>query len=278
MGSFLLLLRLRVTKTLLPTSSLCNWSIKHCTAAFSGNAPWEVHIEIPLPGVPHRRRGMFLWILPDKKRNCRDIESLRSSLNTQLKLQRRKDAEYVETRTSGTSKSRFAPLAGAQEPVRTSPLCWWPMRKYQASAFSRCSELSDSQSCAAKIKATRNQAKYIRRHAAYQTAALATATQTLCSFRLAKAQKVCRDDLSTLVRQKKRKSGLLSEHQTEHPTTHTHPPPQLQTDLMRIYFRVDGSKTSPQSPVAGWQSLHWDLREWCRLALFGGGKFHTSFC
>lgn len=245
MGSFLLLLRLRVTKTLLPTSSLCNWSIKHCTAAFSGNAPWEVHIEIPLPGVPHRRRGMFLWILPDKKRNCRDIESLRSSLNTQLKLQRRKDAEYVETRTSGTSKSRFAPLAGAHKPVRSSPSCWWP-----------CGNIKHLHSVAAVNSATRNLVLLklkplviklnIRRHAAYQTAALARTTQTLCSFRLDKAQKVCRDDdLSTLVRQKKRKSGLLSEHQTEHPTTHT-PRPNSKLTLWESILELMAVRQAPR--------------------------------
>lgn len=91
-----------------------------------------------------------------KKRNCRDIESLRLSLNTQLKLQRWKEAQ-----TSGTSKSRCVCSFGqGTATCEDKPVMSMTVPKYQASAFSRCSELSDSQSCAAKIKTTRNQAKY----------------------------------------------------------------------------------------------------------------------
>lgn len=88
-------------------------------------------------------------------------ESLRLSLNTQLKLQRRKDVKYVEARTSGPSKSGYFCSFGQGTPTcEDEPFMPMTVPKYQASAFSRCSELSDSQSCAAKIKATCNQAKY----------------------------------------------------------------------------------------------------------------------
>lgn len=123
-------------------------------AAFSGN-------EISLPDVPHGCRGNFFVNTSRPKRNCRDIESLRLSLNTQLKLQRRKDVKYVETRTSATSKSRYFCSFGQGTPTcEDEPIMSMTVLKYQASAFSHCSELSDSQSCAAKIKAARNQAKY----------------------------------------------------------------------------------------------------------------------
>lgn len=103
----------------------------------------------------------FCKYFQTKKRSCRDIEGLRSSLNTQRKLQRRKDVKYVEARTSETSKSWYFCSFGQGTPTcEDKPVMSMTVPKYQASSFSRCSELSDSQSCAAKIKATRNQAKY----------------------------------------------------------------------------------------------------------------------